>query len=262
VRSRRAPAARERGEASLTGAPLDGRTALVTGASGGIGAALSARLAGAGAAVALHYASGADAARELADRIAADGGRAALFAADLADAAAPERLVADVEAELGPVDVLAANAGLARRASWEEIDAAAFDETLAVNLRAPFLLARRVLPGMRQRGFGRVLFSSSVAALTGGIVGPHYAASKAGLHGLTHHLASRVAADGVTVNAIAPALIEETGMLPGDPGDLARAVPVGRLGTPAEVADLALAMILNAYLTSKVVALDGGIYPS
>src|SRR5213079_522774 len=120
-------------------------------------------------------------------------------------------------------------------------DAAAFDETLAVNLRAPFLLARRVLPGMRERRFGRILFISSVAAFTGGIVGPHYAASKAGLHGLTHFLAARLAPCGVTVNALAPALIAETGMLPGDPGDLHRLVPVGRLGRPEEVADLALA---------------------
>jgi 3-oxoacyl-[acyl-carrier protein] reductase len=169
--------------------------------------------------------------------------------------------VDEVEGELGPVDVLAANAGLGRRQSWEEVDAGDFDEMLAVNLRAPFLLARRVLPGMRERSFGRILFTSSVAALTGGIVGPHYAASKAGLHGLTYHLASRVATDGVTVNAIAPALVEDTGMLPGDPGELARAVPVGRLGTPEEIADLGLAMLRNGYLTGKVVAIDGGIHP-
>jgi 3-oxoacyl-[acyl-carrier protein] reductase len=243
-------------------APLEGRVALVTGASGGIGADLSLRLAAAGAVVALHYASDADAAAETAARIAADGGRAGTFGADLGEPSAPERLVDEVEAELGPVDVLAANAGLGQRAAWEEVDAEAFDRTIAVNLRAPFLLARRVLPGMRQRSFGRILFTSSVAALTGGIVGPHYAASKAGLHGLTHHLASRVAADGVTVNAIAPALIEDTGMLPGDPGDLARSIPVGRLGQPAEVADLALAMLLNGYLTSKVIAVDGGLYPT
>jgi len=240
--------------------PLAGRVALVTGASGGIGAQLSLRLAGAGAAVALHYASSPGSAQETAESIHADGGRAATFGADLGDPGAPEHLVDDVERELGPVDVLTANAGLGRRASWEEVDAPAFDEMIAVNLRAPFLLARRVLPGMRERSFGRVLFSSSVAALTGGIVGPHYAASKAGLHGLTHHLASRVAADGVTVNAIAPALIQDTGMLPGNPTELASAIPVGRLGTPGEVADLALAMILNGYLTSKVVTIDGGLY--
>jgi 3-oxoacyl-[acyl-carrier protein] reductase len=238
-----------------------GRVALVTGGSGGIGAELSRRLSAAGAALAVHYAAGAEAARRVVEQIESEGGRAAAFGADLRDPVAPRELVDAVERELGPVDVLAANAGLGRVAPYEQVDAVTFDETLAVNLRAPFLLARQLLPGMRERGFGRILFTSSVAALTGGIVGPHYAASKAGLHGLTHHLAARVARDGVTVNAIAPALIEETGMLPGDPGNLAAAVPVGRLGTPAEVADLALAMLRNAYLTNKVVTVDGGIHP-
>ena len=114
---------------------------------------------------------------------------------------------------------------------------------------------------MIERGFGRVLFTSSIAALTGGITGPHYAASKAGLHGLTHFLASRVAASGVTVNAIAPALIEETGMFPGDPKELIRKVPVGRLGTPRDVADLAVAVLRNGYLTNQVLSIDGGMHP-
>lgn len=129
-------------------------------------------------------------------------------------------------------------------------------------MTSPYLLARRVLPGMRTRKFGRILFTSSVAALTGGIVGPHYAASKAGLHGLMHFLAARAAPDGVTVNVIAPALIEETGMLPGDPGDLKQRVPVGRLGKPDEVADLALAVLRNGYVTNQVISVDGGIHPS
>jgi 3-oxoacyl-[acyl-carrier protein] reductase len=228
---------------------MRGRVALVTGGSGGIGAALCARLEEAGATVAVHYAANR-----------AETG-AHLFRADLRDAEAPDRLVDAVEAELGPVDILAANAGLSRPAPYEDVDAALFDETVAVNLRAPFLLARRVLPGMRERGYGRILFTSSVAALTGGIVGPHYAASKAGLHGLTHFLASRAAADGVTVNAIAPALIEDTGMLPGDPGELATRVPVQRLGKPGEVADLMLAILRNGYVTNQVISIDGGMHP-
>jgi 3-oxoacyl-[acyl-carrier protein] reductase len=222
--------------------------ALVTGGSGGIGAALSARLAQEGANVAVHY----NASRPAGEHV---------FQADLHDPAAPEALVDAVEAALGPVDILAANAGLSRPAPYEDVDAAAFDETLAVNLRAPFLLARRVLPHMREQKYGRILFTSSVAALTGGIIGPHYAASKAGLHGLTHFLASRAAADGVTVNAIAPALIEDTGMLPGDPGELATRVPVGRLGRPDEVADLMLAILRNGYVTNQVISIDGGMYP-
>jgi 3-oxoacyl-[acyl-carrier protein] reductase len=157
--------------------------------------------------------------------------------------------------------VLVANHGMSHVARLEEVDAAAFDTMLAVNLRAPFLLARRTLPPMAQRGFGRVLFISSVAGLTGGIVGPHYAASKAGLHGLTHYLARRAAGDGVTVNALAPALIERTSMLPGDPGALATMIPVGRLGQPEEVADLALAMLRNGYMTNQVVSLDGRMHP-
>jgi 3-oxoacyl-[acyl-carrier protein] reductase len=99
-----------------------------------------------------------------------------------------------------------------------------------------------------------------VAGLTGGVVGPDYAASKAALHGLTHYLAARVAADGVTVNALAPALIENTGMLPGDPGDLAKLIPVGRLGTPDEVADLAIAVLDNGYVTNHVIPVDGGMH--
>jgi 3-oxoacyl-[acyl-carrier protein] reductase len=240
---------------------FSGRIALVTGASGGIGRRIAEGLAAEGAAVALAYGRNADAAQDLASEIVDAGGRSIAIGADLRDAADTERLADMADRALGPIDILVANAGTGRRTEWEEIDAAAFDELIAVNLRAPFLLARRVLPGMRERGFGRILFTSSVAAFTGGSVGAHYAASKAGLHGITHHLASRVAADGVTVNAIAPALIEDTGLLPGDPGELAKRVPVGRLGRPEEVADLALAMLANGYLTNQVVLLDGGMHP-
>jgi 3-oxoacyl-[acyl-carrier protein] reductase len=236
---------------------MEGRVALVTGASGGIGHAIARRLGAAGATVALHYGRNEAAARDLADRLP----RAAAFGADMLLKAAPDELVDRVESELGPVDVLVANHGTARRGGIEDVDADDFDYTLAVNLRAPFLLARRVLPGMRERGFGRILFLSSIAAFTGGIVGPHYAASKAGVNAITHFIASRTAAEGITVNAIAPALIENTDMLPGDPGELAKNIPVRRLGRPEEVAELAYAVLSNAYLTNQVVSLDGGMYP-
>jgi 3-oxoacyl-[acyl-carrier protein] reductase len=159
------------------------------------------------------------------------------------------------------VDVLVSNAGLSRVQPLQDITAAQFDEMLAVNLRAPFLLAQSAVPFTRERGFGRILFISSVAAFTGGIVGPHHAASKAGSHGLTPFLASRLTASGVTVNALAPALVAETGMLPGDPAQPRRQVPAGRLGQPSEVADLAAAILANAYLTNQVISLDGGIHP-
>jgi 3-oxoacyl-[acyl-carrier protein] reductase len=240
---------------------LAGRVALVTGASGGIGAAIARELAHAGASVALAYARDATRADELARELAAGGARVLTAGADLADRDAADQLVDDVERELGAIDVLVPNAGVGRiRQRIEDVTDADWDDHIAVNLTAPFLLARRVAPGMASRGFGRILFVSSVAAFTGGVVGPHYAASKAGLHGLTHWLASRLAGNGVTVNAIAPALIEGTGMLPGASDELRARIPVGRLGTPDEVADLALAVLRNGYLTNQVLTVDGGIY--
>ena len=244
-----------------TGNPFGNKVALVTGASGGIGQALARRLAAEGASVALAYGANARPAQALADELVTQGGHAVAVGADLRRADAAAELLAEVEPQLGSIDVLVAAAGLGRQQTLEEVSIEDFDEMLAVNLRAPFLLAQRTLPGMRARGFGRILFFSSVAAFTGGIVGPHYAASKAGLHGLTHFLASRVAGEGVTVNAIAPALITDTRMLPGEPDELRARVPVGRLGQPDEVADLALAMLRNPYLTNQVVSLDGGMYP-
>jgi 3-oxoacyl-[acyl-carrier protein] reductase len=180
---------------------------------------------------------------------------------DLADPEVPQRLVSETVEQLGACDLLIANAGVGTRLPWDEVDLATWDHTIAVNLRAPWLLTQAALPGMLERGFGRILFTSSVAGFIGGAVSVDYASSKAGLHGLTHFIASRVARQGVTVNAIAPALIEDTAMFPGDPLELAARVPVGRLGKSSEVADLALAILRNGYITSQVMSVDGGIYP-
>ena len=242
-------------------AGLDGRVALVTGGTGGIGRALVKALVTEGATVALSYGTQAKVAEEIVAEVRAIGGRAIAVQADLRHPSAPAAIITEVEAALGAVDILVSNAGLARVQPWGDISVENFDEMVAVNLRAPFLLAQRTVPGMRDRRFGRILFISSVAAFTGGIVGPHYAASKAGLHGLTHFLAGRLAPFGVTVNALAPALIAETGMLPGDPHQLLEQIPVGKLGRPVEVADLALAILRNPYLTNQVLSLDGGMYP-
>jgi len=238
---------------------FEGRVALVTGASGGIGAAICAELARAGASVAVCYSSSAAPAEALAQELSVHG-RAQAFASDMSDAKAPVQLLERVGEALGPVDVLVASHGVAQVRAYDELDAAAFDRTIAVNLRAPFLLARGALEGMRERGFGRILFISSTAAFRGGVVGADYAASKSGLHGMAHYLASRVARDGVTVNVLAPGYVD-TAMLPGNARELGERVPVGRVGTPAEVASLAFAILRNGYMTNQVTSLDGGIHP-
>jgi 3-oxoacyl-[acyl-carrier protein] reductase len=240
---------------------LGGHVALLTGASGGIGQAIGRRLADEGADVCLAYGRHGDDAEEVAAYARSLGRRAVTVAADLADPDAPAELVARARTELGGVDVLVANAGTADIRGWRNIDLASWNATLAVNLTAPFLLAQQVLPDMIEKRYGRILFISSVAAFSGGVVGAHYAASKAGLHGLMHHLAPRVASDGVTVNCLAPALVGETKMFPADleTGTPPVPIPVGRIGRPDEMADMAMTMLRNGYLTNKVITVDGGL---
>jgi 3-oxoacyl-[acyl-carrier protein] reductase len=242
---------------------LKGRVALLTGASGGIGTAIARRLADEGVDLCLSFGHNADDAESVGDYARQLGRRVTVVAADMSDPHAPAALVAHATDTLGGVDVLIPNAGTADIKGWRDIDLASWNGTLAVNLTAPFLLAQLVLPGMVERKFGRILFISSVAAITGGVVGAHYAASKAGLHGLMHHLAPRVAADGVTVNSLAPALVGATKMFPADldTGTPPVPIPVGRIGRPDEMADMAIAMLRNGYLTNKVITLDGGIVP-
>jgi 3-oxoacyl-[acyl-carrier protein] reductase len=244
---------------------LEGRVALVTGASRGIGAAIAERLAAAGADVAVGYGGDAAAAEEVVGGIAGSGRRVAAVGGDLADPTGAEEMVDTVEAELGPVDILVSNAGIAPQQDLEEITVEDWDHVMDVNLRPAFLLAKRLVPGMRERGWGRVVFVSSVAAFTGGVVGPHYTASKAALVGLTRALAGPLAPHGVTVNAVAPALIEDTGTIPGYDEDsrqqLAALIPVGRLGKPGEVADIVRAIVENPYITAQTFSVDGGMHP-
>jgi 3-oxoacyl-[acyl-carrier protein] reductase len=135
---------------------------------------------------------------------------------------------------------------------------------MGVNLWPAFLLAKRLAPGMRERGWGRVVLVSSIAVFTGRIVGPHYTASKAALIGLARSLAGPLALYGVTVNAVAPALIKRGETLPGDEESreqLAARVPVGRLGRPEEVAEIVRALVTNPFVTAQTVSVDGGMHP-
>ena len=171
------------------------------------------------------------------------------------------RLAEDCSARVGPVDILVNNAGIIRPQAIADITPGDWDEVLAANLTSAFLLTQAMLPGMRERGWGRIINMSSVAAQLGGVVGPHYAASKAGLHGLTHAYAKLLAQEGITVNTIAPALIE-TEMVTSNPNATPALLPVGRFGRVEEVADVVVLLVGNAYITGQTINVNGGWYMS
>lgn len=241
--------------------PLTGRVALVTGASRGIGRAVAVALARAGADIAVNYRERCAAADEVAREIAALHRRAVTVRADVSRAGEVQAMVERVTRDLGPVDVLVNNAGIARPQPPEEITERDWDEMIDVNLKSCFLATQAVLPSMRARRWGRIINLSSVAAQVGGIVGPHYAASKAGIIGLTHSYASLLAKEGITVNAIAPALIETemvTANLNATPGR----IPVGRFGRADETAEVAVMLASNGYITGQTINVNGGWYMS
>ena len=236
---------------------LKGRTALVTGGSRGIGAAVCLALAEAGSAVAINCREQIGQAEQLAGEIGKQGGRAIVVAADVSQRDAVAKMVERVTGGLGPIDILVNNAGIAIVRGVDDLSESDFDRTLLVNLKSAFLCTQAVLPGMRARQWGRVVNITSGAARGAGAIGPHYNASKAGMEGLTRGYAARLVKEGITVNNVAPSLIE-TDMMKGRT-DLARNIPLGRMGQPEEVAQ-AVAMVLgNAYMTGQTIILNGGM---
>jgi 3-oxoacyl-[acyl-carrier protein] reductase len=241
----------------MAGQDLSAHVALVTGASRGIGAAVALMLAELGAAVAVNYRARADDAEAIVARIKAKGGRAISVAADVSQSAAVAGMVERIARELGPIDILVNNAGIAIVRGVDELSESDFDRTLLVNLKSAFLCTQAVLPGMRVRKWGRIVNITSGAARGAGAIGPHYNASKAGMEGLTRGYAARLVKEGITVNNVAPSLIE-TDMMKGRT-DLARNIPLGRMGQPEEVAQ-AVAMVLgNEYMTGQTIILNGGM---
>ena len=240
---------------------LRGKVALVTGSSRGIGRAIAVALARAGADIAINYKNrGADA-KDAESEITGLGRRCAAIQADVSLTSGVDRLVDSVRMELGHIDILVNNAGIARVQTIDEITEKDWDELIAVNLKSCFLATQAVLPGMRARRWGRVINLSSVAAHVGGVVGAHYAASKAGMLGLTHFYASRLAREGITVNAISPALIE-TEMVTANPNAMPDRIPIGRFGAGDEVAEAALMLANNGYITGQTLHVNGGWYMS
>jgi len=236
---------------------LNGRTALVTGASRGIGAAIAIALAEAGAAVAVNYRERADEAEAVVAKIRESGGRAVAIAADVSQAAAVAKMVDLAGSALGAIDILVNNAGLAIVRGIDDLTESDFDQTIAVNLKSAFLCTQAVLPAMRVKKWGRIVNISSGAARGAGAIGVHYNASKAGMEGLTRGYAARLVKGGITVNAVAPSLIE-TDMMRGR-SDLARNIPLGRLGQPNEVAQAVLMVLGNDYMTGQTIILNGGM---
>jgi 3-oxoacyl-[acyl-carrier protein] reductase len=236
---------------------LSAHVALVTGASRGIGAAIALALAEASAAVAVNYRERGDAAEAVVADIKAIGGRAIAVAADVSQAAAVTGMIEQVAASLGPIDILVNDAGVAIVRGVDDLTESDFDRTIAVNLKSAFLCTQAVLPPMRARKWGRIVNTSSGAARGAGAIGVHYNASKAGMEGLTRGYAARLVKDGITVNAVAPSLIE-TEMMQGRT-DLTRNIPLGRMGQADEVAQ-AVAMVLgNGYMTGQTIVLNGGM---
>lgn len=240
-------------------ADLRNRVALVTGGSRGIGKAVSLMLAEAGATVAVNYRERGEEAVEVAESIGRNGGRAAAIGADVSVRASVENMVYQVEEQFGSIDILVNNAGMAAVRSLDDITEEDFDRAIAVNLKSVFLCTQAVLPGMRTRHWGRIVNISSIGARIGaGSVSVAYGASKAGVEGLTRSYALRLAPEGVTVNAVAPGLVDTEMGKPLIATGVVSRIPVGRAGLGEEIAQAILHLVGNGYITGQTIGVNGG----
>jgi 3-oxoacyl-[acyl-carrier protein] reductase len=240
---------------------IKGKVALVTGGSRGIGRAIAVALAENGAVVAVNYLKNKEAAEGTCEAIRKSGGKAVAIQADVSSSQEVTRMVQEAEEALGTIQILVNNAGVVHKDTLENLTEADWDRVMAINLKSAFLVTQAVLPGMRERKWGRIINLSSVAAQTGGVTGPIYVASKAGILGLTHSYASLLVKEGITANTIAPALIE-TDMVVKDLKASPDPIPMGRFGTVEEVADVAVMLAKNGYITGQTINVNGGWYYS
>jgi len=238
---------------------LSGRVAIVTGGGRGIGKGISLALASAGCNVAVNYVSREADALATAEAIGALGRRAIVVRGDVSKGADVRTLVRAVEAGLGPVDILVNNAGRVVVESIEQMSEASWNEIIQVNLTSVFLMTQAVLPGMRARQWGRIINLTSVAAQAGSMMAVHYSAAKAGVIAATKSYARQLAKEGITVNAISPALIA-TEMVVANPNIKPDMIPMGRFGQVEECADVAVMLAGNAYMTGQTIGVNGGMF--
>ena len=241
---------------------LKQQVALVTGASRGLGRAIALSLAEAGATVIINYNNSPEKADEVVAEIAASGGHALAIRADVSDEHSVSEMFSKIKSVIGDVDIVVNNAGINPVKSLLEVTLADFQRSLDINLTSAFLVTQAALPAMIEKQHGRIINLSSVAAQLGGVIGPHYAAAKAGLIGLTHSYASMLSKyGGITANAIAPALIE-TDMIKGNSNIQPTLIPIGRFGQPEEVADVVTLLATNGYINGQTINVNGGWYMS
>jgi acetoacetyl-CoA reductase len=240
----------------------DGRVAVVTGGTGGIGTAICKQLADSGARVATNYRSG-DKARKWEKDMKAAGYDALLVQADVTRYDACKTLVDQVEKQLGPIHIVVNNAGITKDTTFRKMSSDQWHDVLTTNLDSLFNVTRQVIQGMMERGAGRIINISSVNGQKGQIGQTNYSAAKAGMHGFTMALAQEVARKGITVNTISPGYIG-TDMVLKVPDDvrnkIIEEIPVGRLGTPEEVAYIVdfLASDFASFITGANIACNGG----
>ena len=252
---------------STANSQLDGRVALVTGGSRGLGRAICVHLAMAGCStVAVNYNTNESAALETKALItqAAPKCTVRLYRADVSDTEPVKRMIDSIVAECGTISVLVNNAGICSIRQLDEVTVDEFDSLYRTNLRSAFLCTQACYPAMVKQQFGRIINITSIAAYVGGPTGPHYSASKAGMIGLTNSYAERLAKLGVTSNAVSPGLVDSDMVddmceAVGRDKVLARTGP-GRLGTPDEVGMVVAMLANNAYINGQVIGVDGGIY--